>query len=178
MDNSAFALRSTERLPLSVADQAGLPRRALATREHLRRLMRSTVQLCRRSRDQCLQAPVRPVCLQARFRDSSRNSRSTQPVTALGCLQSKRTNIRIWLQKAPSRASSIRSCIASSCRERICSLTFRSNAERYPFPLVRVLPAFALSSINLIISPATSLPVAVSMPSSPGELFTSMMTGP
>ena len=49
---------------------------------------------------------------------------------------------------------------------------------RYPLPLVLVLPSLAFSSMNSMILPAMSLPLAFSIPSSPGELFTSMITGP
>ena len=47
-----------------------------------------------------------------------------------------------------------------------------------PLPRVRVRPAGRVFSMNSMIVPATSLPVAVSMPSSPGEELTSMTTGP
>eukprot|EP00998_Keelungia_sp_KM082_P004031 NODE_15076_length_414_cov_1.240418_g15053_i0.p1 GENE.NODE_15076_length_414_cov_1.240418_g15053_i0~~NODE_15076_length_414_cov_1.240418_g15053_i0.p1 ORF type:complete len:107 (+),score=4.23 NODE_15076_length_414_cov_1.240418_g15053_i0:61-381(+) len=47
-----------------------------------------------------------------------------------------------------------------------------------PLPFVLVLPAFARASICSMILPATSMPVAFSTPSSPGEEFTSITTGP
>src|SRR6056297_2765022 len=52
------------------------------------------------------------------------------------------------------------------------------NRGFYPFPLVRVLPASAFFSMKPMIMPATSLPVAVSMPSRPGEELTSITRGP
>lgn len=52
------------------------------------------------------------------------------------------------------------------------------RATIQPFPRVRVLAGFALFSMNVMIWPAMSCPVAFSIPSSPGLEFTSMMTGP
>src|SRR6056297_3838224 len=52
------------------------------------------------------------------------------------------------------------------------------NRGFYPFPLVRVLPVSAFFSMKPMIMPATSLPVAVSMPSRPGEELTSITRGP
>ena len=48
----------------------------------------------------------------------------------------------------------------------------------YPLMRSRVRFGDAVSSMYLIIAPATSLPLASSMPSSPGEELTSMTTGP
>ena len=48
----------------------------------------------------------------------------------------------------------------------------------YPFPLSRCFPAFALFSMNSIIFPATSTPVDFSIPSRPGDEFTSITTAP
>lgn len=52
------------------------------------------------------------------------------------------------------------------------------TGQRQPLPWVRVLWGLAFFSRYSIISPAMSLPVAVSTPSSPGEEFTSITTGP
>lgn len=49
---------------------------------------------------------------------------------------------------------------------------------RHPAPLVFVFPTSALAAMKSMIMPATSLPVAASMPSMPGEELTSMITGP
>ena len=51
-------------------------------------------------------------------------------------------------------------------------------STRYPFPFVFVLSGFAFFSMNSMMSPATSTPVAVSTPSRPGEELTSITTGP
>src|SRR3546814_20065865 len=48
----------------------------------------------------------------------------------------------------------------------------------YPFPRVLVLPGSAFFSMNAMILPATSTPVAASRPSSPGDQFTSLPPGP
>jgi len=48
----------------------------------------------------------------------------------------------------------------------------------HPAPLVFVFPTSALAAMKSMIMPATSLPVAASMPSMPGEELTSMITGP
>src|SRR5690606_12707238 len=47
-----------------------------------------------------------------------------------------------------------------------------------PLPLVRVFQGLWLRSIQLMIMPATFLPVAFSMPSSPGDELTSITSGP
>ena len=48
----------------------------------------------------------------------------------------------------------------------------------YPAPFVFVPPIFAFAAMKSMIWPAMSLPLAASIPSSPGEEFTSMITGP
>ena len=52
------------------------------------------------------------------------------------------------------------------------------RGEDHPCPLVLVFPSLARFSMNSMIIPAISLPVAFSIPSSPGEELTSMITGP
>jgi hypothetical protein len=54
----------------------------------------------------------------------------------------------------------------------------RRALRHQPRPLVPVLPGLARFSMCSMILPATSRPVALSTPSSPGEEFTSITTGP
>ena len=51
-------------------------------------------------------------------------------------------------------------------------------AAPYPAPFVFVAFGFALVSNSSMILPATSMPVAFSTPSKPGEELTSITTGP
>ena len=60
---------------------------------------------------------------------------------------------------------------------KVRSLARAAGRVDYPRPLVLVVP-LALAAMNSMIWPAMSLPVALSMPSRPGEELTSMMTGP
>lgn len=91
----------------------------------------------------------------------------------------KKLNI-VTLHKPPSRTRLGAAGNAEICGKRLepiaCAAEVPGAGQPRPLVLVRLAAAFF--SINSMILPATSLPVAVSMPLSPGEELTSRIRGP